>query len=56
MGIRLGVRIGTRPGNREIGEPILCEHQLEITSSDGWRAYIAHRNQVHHDTVATKQT
>jgi hypothetical protein len=27
-----------------IGEPALCEGQLEITSYGGWRAYIARRN------------
>lgn len=33
-----------------LGEPILCEHQLEITSFGGWRAYIAHRDQVHRNS------
>ena len=26
-----------------LGEPVLCEGQLEITSFGGWRPYIAHR-------------
>jgi hypothetical protein len=30
-----------------LGEPILCEGQLEITSFGGWRPYILHRDQVH---------
>ena len=25
-----------------LGEPVLCEGQVEITSFGGWRAYIAH--------------
>jgi gamma-glutamylcyclotransferase (GGCT)/AIG2-like uncharacterized protein YtfP len=29
-----------------LGEPILCEGQLEITSFGGWRPYIAHRNRL----------
>ena len=27
-----------------IGEPALCEGQLEITKYGGWRAYVANRN------------
>jgi hypothetical protein len=27
-----------------IGEPALCEGQIEITTYGGWRAYIASRN------------
>lgn len=27
-----------------LGEPILCEEQLEITHHGGWRAYIASKN------------
>jgi hypothetical protein len=29
-----------------LGEPILCEHQLEITEWGGWRAYVAFRHPV----------
>jgi hypothetical protein len=29
-----------------LGEPILCEHQLEITEWGGWRAYVASRHPV----------
>jgi gamma-glutamylcyclotransferase (GGCT)/AIG2-like uncharacterized protein YtfP len=29
-----------------LGESILCEHQLEITSYGGWRSYIAHLDRV----------
>jgi len=28
-----------------LGEPVLCEGQLEITHHGGWRAYIAHRKE-----------
>ncbi len=27
-----------------LGEPILCEHQLEITEWGGWRAYMASKS------------
>ena len=37
-----------------LGEPILCEGQLEITSFNGWRPYIAHRNRVHSNTSERK--
>jgi hypothetical protein len=29
-----------------LGEPILCEHQLEITKWGGWRAYMASKHPV----------
>jgi hypothetical protein len=29
-----------------LGEPILCEHQLEITEWGGWRAYMASKHPV----------
>jgi len=37
-----------------LGEPILCEHQLEITSFGGWRSYIGHLDQVRRSTGGTK--
>jgi len=37
-----------------LGEPILCEGQLEITSFGGWRPYIAHRDRVHGKTSERK--
>jgi hypothetical protein len=37
-----------------LGEPILCEHQLEITSFGGWRSYIAQLDKVHLSTSGTK--